>query len=364
MIISNFRIKRKIIGNTITYSAFFSFEKKAELNKEIWFCINQNNSVKKNFPYESFLIAAYPMALELDEDVHIDAPIDNKLKTNLYKSNLYLGYSNVPKIYCKSCVANNDFRQGKSVLFVTLGLDSLYSLLKYNNKIDYLLFIEGYDVLLDSKHTLKNIRNKINIIAKHFNKKSIFVSTNLRWDLSEKFMPWIYFHGAALAASAYTIGVAKNFSISSSDQYLDNRPWGTGSIIDMLWSNNDVFFNSIDKKMNRIEKIKDIVKNKEYWSIIDNNLRVCWQNFGKNIDINCGTCEKCIRTYMELKILGYGGTLKTLNKVNLDYLSCIKIHKNKIIVWKAILDEIIKTKNREFYKYIDFINIFIKNAID
>jgi hypothetical protein len=51
-------------------------------------------------------------------------------------------------------------------------------------------------------------------------------------------------------------------------------------------------------ELSRLEKIKLIARNK---AVVD-NIRVCWE--GKVAGNNCGTCEKCVRTQLELAVVG------------------------------------------------------------
>ncbi len=121
------------------------------------------------------------------------------------------------------------------------------------------------------------------------------VNNNFR-QFSEKRKISIYFqHGLVLAGMAISLGFAKTY-IPSSFTINDLFPWGSHPITDPLWSieQRKVVHDGAD--ISRSGKIKYI---SDYLNILG-NLQVCWGN----IDCNCSTCSKCLRTRAALFILG------------------------------------------------------------
>ena len=118
-------------------------------------------------------------------------------------------------------------------------------------------------------------------------------------DRKDKFDFWIYkFQGAVLAALAHAfsnrlavLSIAATFDLP----YLGL--WGSHPLLDPQYSSVDLRIRHDGLALSRLKKV-EMIKD---WDIALNNLRVC--NQGKRYEsgkLNCGRCEKCIRTALEL----------------------------------------------------------------
>lgn len=351
MKVSQFKVNKNWWNKQVEFSAFFEFENRHDLDKRIWFKIDKKFAKQNEFPYSAFLCSAYVLSLHMGEDLEFVGNVDKKLLQNLTLVGSTLGYKNKVNVIGGKIVGED---LGKQVgLFFTLGLDSFHSWMNLKDQVNYLIYIDNYDVLTESRDKLFDIHHRIDEVAKYDELKAVFVDTNLRYDLSEKVMPWNLFHGVALSAAAYIINDIGNVYISSSDQYLNKKIfWGTGVQIDSLWSSSSTNFVSYAPKLNRIEKIKNIVSHKECLDIVLSNLRVCWQNTNK---YNCLECEKCLRTCLEFRVIGYDKPIKIFSGINLDKISNLHLDESKVFVWKIIEDEIKRNGKKEFLKHFETI---------
>jgi hypothetical protein len=75
-------------------------------------------------------------------------------------------------------------------------------------------------------------------------------------------------------------------------------PWGSNPVSNPFLGIRSYPIRTDGAELSRLEKIKLIARNK---AVVD-NIRVCWE--GKVAGNNCGTCEKCVRTQLELAVVG------------------------------------------------------------
>jgi hypothetical protein len=85
--------------------------------------------------------------------------------------------------------------------------------------------------------------------------------------------------------------------IPASHTFDQQIPWGSHALLDPLWSTEvqDVIHDGCEAT--RIQKVsREIVHS----PIALEHLRVCWRK--PNDDYNCGKCEKCLRTQINLRL--------------------------------------------------------------
>lgn len=181
--------------------------------------------------------------------------------------------------------------------FFTGGVDSLYTFLKHNEEITDVIFAYGLDIKLKDTVMREQTSKKIHAIASEFGKNVIEIETNLL-ELFDFYVNWGQLgHGAALAAIGHLFSCTfHRIYIPSSYSYSNLFPWGSHPILDPLWSSENLEFIHDGCEATRVNKVALIAQ----YDIALNTLRVCWTN--PDSVYNCGKCEKCIRTMINLKI--------------------------------------------------------------
>jgi hypothetical protein len=182
-------------------------------------------------------------------------------------------------------------------LFFSGGVDSFYSLIKHREEVENLVLVHGFDVPLAETKTFALVEAQARDAARLFGKRLIVARTNLHFEQPTIPCNWGMYHGAALAAVAHAL--APNHGkvyIASSYSYADLHSWGSHPLLDPLWSSEavQIVHNGGETRMN---KLRTLVQYPEALA----RLRVCWENLG---NYNCGLCEKCIRTMLNLRALG------------------------------------------------------------
>ena len=196
-------------------------------------------------------------------------------------------------------------------LAFSLGVDSMYSLFFGEQKPDYLIFVEGFDIPLEKEIVLEACRRSVREICEETGTQPIFVRTNLRENRFLKTQGWERTHGSALAFVGHCLsGHISRFIISSTFSKKAASPWGSHYDLDSLWSSGSLQIVHSGADIGRSEKLQRLITEPRSREIVSKHLRVCWEdpsNFG-----NCGKCYKCIRTRLELRKYTKDPILKTM----------------------------------------------------
>lgn len=148
---------------------------------------------------------------------------------------------------------------------------------------------------------LKKVESKLDITL-------IPVYTNIylkyrQEDKAKGFYYWRYeYQGAALASIAHILSNRiERISIAATFDLRNFGPYGSHPLLDPNYSSNNLNVRHDGLIYSRLEKAEILVQN--YPPPID--LRVCnrYTRFEPG-NLNCGRCEKCIRTMLEFLVLG------------------------------------------------------------
>lgn len=194
-------------------------------------------------------------------------------------------------------VEGGDAPRGTALCF-TGGIDSFHSLLTMTQKIDCLIYAEGFDTPLKNIVRLRSIEASIREVASETGTRVAFIRTNLRELPLVARTDWEKAHGGALAALGHLIsGEIGRFVVSASLSYNTPRPWGTHWLTDHLWSSERTEVIHQGHEIHRFLKLKQIVTN----PLVRSHLRVCWEHSGS--ERNCSRCDKCLRARLALLAL-------------------------------------------------------------
>jgi len=125
------------------------------------------------------------------------------------------------------------------------------------------------------------------------------VYTNIRHLCDERDLWLNSFFGSVLAAIAHSFTRRMDLVFIASSYDIPNlHPCGSHPLLDPEYSSLDLRIRHRDYQLPRIEKIKIVSQ----WDVAFQNFRVCLANVPDRL--NCGHCEKCVRTMTELTALG------------------------------------------------------------
>ena len=192
------------------------------------------------------------------------------------------------------------------------GIDSLTAL-RLNRKhypeqhpasIKDCFFIHGFDiggvVARGMKyHVFERAKTSLETIAEDAHVTLIPIYTNVRHLCDERALWLEKFFGAVLAAAAHTFDSRINLlHVASSYDIPNLAPCGSHPLLDPYYSSYELGIFHRDLELSRLDKMKIIAD----WDAAFQNFRVCLANVKDRL--NCGKCEKCVRTMAELIAIG------------------------------------------------------------
>jgi hypothetical protein len=262
--------------------------------------------------YEPFAVAMTPIAMRRDVPLSVPAPISPRLRRGVSNAQRILHAWNRElhpveiQALGEEEVASD---AGGVACFFSGGVDSFYSALENRDRLDALIYVHGFDVALADSARRDHVARTLRSAAEELGLPLIEVECDLRL-VSNRYADWgTQAHGAALASVALL--TSKHFRevlIPASHSYRDLLPWGSHPLLDHLWSTEAVRLVH-DGPVTRPEKLRVVGNSKTAMR----HLRVC---FGQGISgLNCGRCEKCLRTLAGLRAVGAQERCTTLPEV-------------------------------------------------
>ncbi|HBF43129.1 MAG TPA: hypothetical protein DDW42_05765 [Desulfobacteraceae bacterium] len=203
-------------------------------------------------------------------------------------------------------------KQRQTGLFFSGGIDSLAALRA--NRLAYpenhpgaikdCLLVHGFDiggvVQRGMKyHVFERAKAAMSKVAEDVNASLIPVYTNIRHLCDERELWLEKFFGAVLASVAHAFASRLELVFIASSYDIPNLvPCGSHPMLDPEYSSFDMRIRHRDLAMSRLEKLRLVAG----WDVALQNIRVCLANVQDRL--NCGKCEKCVRTMLGLLAIG------------------------------------------------------------
>lgn len=201
-------------------------------------------------------------------------------------------------------------------LFFTGGVDSFFTLYKYIDQVTDLVYIHGLEMSLEKSILRQEISQMLERVGRELGKNVIEVETNLR-KFSSTYASRRVTHGYELAGIAYLL--QNHFSsvwIADGVTYDQMRPSSLHPGVTPLLQSQvmKILFDGHD--LTRLEKTAILARRAENLSkkpgdyihvtqeqsqLAMETLRICNENRGGAY--NCGTCPKCLRTMLDLRLV-------------------------------------------------------------
>jgi hypothetical protein len=208
------------------------------------------------------------------------------------------------KIEADALVAD-PLRPQRSASFFSGGVDSFYTYLKHktdpieNDRIDSFILVNGFDINRRNTQLWDRTLENIKSIAKADKVEVIVVRSNIQ-GLVEPILLWDYTHGGCLAAvGLFLRGAFHQIYIPSTHSVAEQIPWGSNLALDGHWSTEGTAFIHDGTEASRIGKVISQIARSP---LALEHLRVCFAN--ERGAYNCGKCDKCLRTMINLYVAG------------------------------------------------------------
>jgi hypothetical protein len=204
----------------------------------------------------------------------------------------------------------NPFKTDRTGVFLSGGLDSFAALRA--NRVNFPAGHPGsfkdalvvYGFHWQEPDTFKQVLDSLAVVAKEVGIIPIGISTNLLtaiqgWELWADML----ISGGFAAVGHCFANRLTTVALASAGFCFPKRlnPHGSHPLIDPTYSSSDLRIHQEGSGLSRLEKIRLIAD----WDFALKNLRVC-NNTEKihSAALNCGNCEKCIRTMLGFEALG------------------------------------------------------------
>jgi len=273
---------------------------------------------------EGWLVALISQAFHRQEPLELDAPVDPLLVDHLAEvqriwSKWYPGLVPVPirTQPQRSCAQPSKARVG---LFFTAGVDWLFTLLHSEaaarsreragaQAVDDLIYVCGYDIPLANQAAWQRKLRTLAEVASRLGKSFVPMLTNLRQTRLRK-LDWghILFGPAVIAAGLLLGNRFSRLLLSSGPKHEEGFAWGSHPQVDPLFATSRTAVIRYSAECDPVEKMAFLVQS----NFALQYLHVCWI---KGTDLNCGVCEKCLRTRLMLELLGASAQAMTFPSV-------------------------------------------------
>jgi hypothetical protein len=308
-------------GEVRVTSATVSWEDRDYPDQEIFFeiCDDAHQALGVNETgADAFLAACFPLAaLHGEARLRIEGQPCPMLVEGLYTAHAWwTSWGGMPSPMPQIETPDQGLRRTptgprRSVAFLSGGVDGLHMVMRNHRLyrqddpayIRDALFIHGFDIGKRARNA-ENERYRMALqslepLAEEAGLRLIPCRTNLR-HLPSKPEFWEYRHfGAALAAVGHIATVEPTFLFIGGTYPVANPvPAGSHAAVDGLFSSQRVTVIHDGSRFSRLEKVRELAS----WPTALDALRVCPANLTGRA--NCGQCEKCLRTRLELLAAG------------------------------------------------------------
>jgi hypothetical protein len=221
---------------------------------------------------------------------------------------------------------------GKKGVFFSGGLDSYYSFLAHFKEIAAFIHLDGFDIPLREQSMRKRMVENCRSIGDQFGKQAIILETNARHFI-ERYVTWSYSHGSVIgSAGLLLMPEFEKLYISGAGLPLDRDPFGSHPDLDPNWSTEILEFVH-EAEVDKIDKCRLIGQ----FEVAIKTLHVCLRFPEKGL--NCGECEKCLRSQVYLQVAGVAEDCTAFPKpLDLKLLGQLKVSHDpqKNLLYKAL----------------------------
>ncbi len=204
--------------------------------------------------------------------------------------------------------------------FFSGGVDSFYTLLRHREDITAIIFIHGFDISLGDTGLRERAAQTARDVADALSIDLIEVETDLR-AFTDPVASWQPYHGGALASVALLFQHRfDRVLVPATHTYAEMFPWGSHPLLDPLWSTERTEIEHSGAEATRVAKVATLADS----DLAMRYLRVCWENLDGAY--NCGRCEKCVRTMLNLAAGGALGRCETLpSQLDADRVASMRL---------------------------------------
>lgn len=252
-------------------------------------------------------------------------------------------------------------RKEKAISAFSGGADAMFTALrhtksladKFRYPLSSALMVHGFDVDIYNHADFKNLVKRVKPFLDYTDIELRTIRTNSR---EIKIQNWEYSHGLELAACLHMFADEFEYGlIGSSGPYQGFvMPWGSNPVTDHFISGTNFSVKYDGAGFFRTDKMEELLKH----PIACQTLKVCYTGIDQSV--NCGKCEKCVRSQLNFFAAGAKTTpscfenefdVSCINEIKISHLGqLVEMHrianrarKNNVKgEWLTLLNERIK----------------------
>jgi hypothetical protein len=316
-------VGRRLIDGSAELYATVDSGRKALPAQTAWFRYPESYFDRLCPTSDAFLAAMLMPAMRLGLPLRIEGVVSEKLLAGAHRFMEILNgwlreYRPVPITADEVRPSQASGREVAS--FFSGGIDSFYTVLKWSrpdvppgHRITRLLFVHGFDISRRNEDLYRMVHGHIASAADALGLELICLSTNIK-EVARRVSHWTWYHGAALGAVSLGLeGAICRVYLPAAFAADMLHPHGSHPLTDPLWGTETLEIVHEGYQLTRPEKVFAEIARSE---VALTHLRVCFENRGGRY--NCGVCEKCLRTKVNLAVAGVLDQCETFDG-KLDY---------------------------------------------
>lgn len=296
----------------------------------LWWRFSGGPPVQEPANCNHALTALLPWAMHHQADLHVRGVVDRTLLENLEESidawtmwrpDLYRRI----RLHADQLATLTADRSAGAALMYSGGVDANYALVAHkkgllgqrNRDIRTAVMVQGFDIPLSDERWFAVARQHALPILDHFSCPLTEVQTNWRTICTD----WEMEHGFGIASVLHQLGSTYGAGLWAADEPYNREviPWGSNSISNPLLSGDGFPIRCVGAGINRSAKTGVIGR----VACIAAHLRVCWRH--PDNGLNCGKCEKCVRTRLALQAHGIHGSTAFEGEVTSEMVANIAL---------------------------------------
>ena len=223
-------------------------------------------------------------------------------------------------------------QSGMKGVFFSGGLDSYYSFLAHLDDLSAFIHLDGFDIPLREQSTRRRMAENCRYIGAQFGKRAIILESNAR-QFMENFVTWSYSHGSVMgSAGLLLMPEFERFYIAGAGVPADRDPFGSHPDLDPNWGTEILEFIH-ETQADKLEKCRLISQ----YEVALQTLHVCLRF--PETGLNCGECEKCLRSQVYLQVAGAAERSTAFQKpLKLKLLGRLKVSQDRErnLLYKAL----------------------------
>ena len=328
--------------------------------QELWFAYPINLPMPEDDDCDSYLLATLLPAMQLRAAIRVHGSVSHELLANLTELQ-YVWNKWLPERYFLidiqvDRIRESDVQVDGAIAAFSGGVDAQFTAYRHatgragyaTRAIKAGVFVHGFDIPLEDTEGFASAAKIAAKALADINIELLPVETNIRtlWSIN-----WEDYHAAAIASVLCGLKRYAGIGlIGSGDSYdVLISPWGSHPITDPLLSSGDFRVIHDGAGFSRSEKLQTL----SAWPLGIESLRFCWA--GDQNDINCGRCEKCLRTRLNFLVAGIDNPQCFSEPIDSSLFKSMALKSKAVSIdWNLIRHEMIKTgRGLEWLPYIE-----------